>query len=559
MQFFPDVAFAQAHCCSLPMIAAVSGSSSLHKAGLAPIDWAIIAAYGIGTIWLGWYFSRKQESTSEYFVGSGAMNPVLIGVSLFATLLSAISYMSMPGESIGKGPAMMAALLAQPFVFMTVAYLLLPVYKKQQVTSAYELLEAKLGLSVRLLGATMFVLLRLIWMSVMIFIMSSALADVFGVGPDWIPLIAFVAGSVAVVYTSLGGLRAVVITDAMQTILLYGGALTVIGVVTWRMGGLGWFPTTWHENWDKQPLFPSDVATRTTVFGAVLMTYVWGVSTMGADQTSVQRFMAVKDVRASQRALGIQLITSAIVTLTLGLVGLSLLGYFDAHPTELPATLSLKANGDKIFPFFIAHELPPVISGFVVAALLAATMSSIDSGVNSITAVVITDYMDRIGRLTLTDRQHVILSRVLAAVIGLTVILVSSQWGNIPGNFTALTKKVVELLTTPLFGLFFFAVFVPFASPKGVWAGAICGTLTAIAIAFSGPLTYWLHQTFHLDPTSIGATIIEKTNPVTSQRFHTCSDPVSFQWIGPFALAVNITVGTIASLVFPRKVTLESN
>lgn len=523
-----------------------SGAEAL-ETGLWVIDWVIIVAYALGTILLGWYFSRRQRTTSEYFVGSGQMNPILIGISLFATLLSAISYMSMPGESIGKGPAMMAALLAQPFVFLTVAYLLLPVYKRQSVTSAYELLESQLGLSVRLLGATMFILLRLIWMSVMIFIMSSALADVFGVGSDWIPMIAFVAGSIALIYTSLGGLKAVVITDALQTILLYGGALTVIGVVTWRMGGFSWFPTQWNENWDQQPLFPDTLSTRSSFFGAVLMTYIWGVCTMGADQTSVQRFMAVKDVSASQKALGIQLITAAIVSLTLGLVGLALLGYFTAHPDQLSPALDLKGNADKIFPFFIAHELPPVVSGFVVAALLAATMSSIDSGVNSITAVVMTDYLDRFGRSPKNDRQHTIMSRWLAAGIGLFVILVSSQWGSIPGNFTALTKKVVELLTTPLFGLFFFAVFVPFARPRGVWAGAICGTLTAIVIAFSGPLTYWLYETFQVDPAALGAELITKTNPITQQEYQTCSDPISFQWIGLFALTVNIAVGSLVS------------
>ena len=139
------------------------------SAGLTILDWAIIGTYGLGTLWLGWYYGRRQKSTKEYFVGTGRMNPLLIGVSLFATLLSTISYLSMPGEALGKGPVNMMAMFAFPLVFVVVGYGILPLYMKQRVTSAYELLEERLGKSVRLLGAFMFITLRLFWMSLLIF------------------------------------------------------------------------------------------------------------------------------------------------------------------------------------------------------------------------------------------------------------------------------------------------------------------------------------------------------------------------------------------------------
>ena len=124
---------------------AQQGPATSSRAGLATIDWMIIVVYALGTIGLGWYYSRRQSSTKEYFVGTGNMNPVLIGVSLFATLLSTISYLSMPGESLGKGPMYMLSILAVPAVFGFVGFVLLPVYMKQRVTSAYELLETNLG------------------------------------------------------------------------------------------------------------------------------------------------------------------------------------------------------------------------------------------------------------------------------------------------------------------------------------------------------------------------------------------------------------------------------
>lgn len=517
-----------------PCSAAETGTNpEVARAGLAVIDWIIIAIYGCGTIGLGWYYSRKQQSTQEYFVGSGSMNPVLVGVSLFATLLSTISYLSMPGEALGKGPVNMMAMFALPVVFAIVGFGLLPVYMKQRVTSAYELLEERLGLSIRLLGAAMFVILRLIWMSLLIYLTAKALTIMLGVGEDQIPKIALATGFVAVVYTSLGGLRAVIITDLIQTLLLYGGALLVLGMITYDLGGISWMPTEWNPAWDTQPVFSTDLSTRVTVVGTLLNYLVWYVCTSGGDQTSVQRFMATKDATAARWALATQLGVSVIVSLTLGCVGFALLGYFNAHPEFLPSDISLKDNADKVFPHFIAFHLPPGVSGLVVAAMFAAAMSSIDSGVNSITAVVMTDGFDRFGKTPKTERGHVLIARLMAFAIGALVVLASTKMGDIPGNITAMTTKTANLLTTPIFGLFFFALFVPFASPKGVWIGTICGTATAALIAFSGPIFGFVPGTQDLDP-------------------------ISFQWIAPVAIVVDIATGTVGSLVFPRRPAVES-
>ena len=116
---------------------------------MTPIDWAILITYATSTLGLGWYFGRQQKDTNEYFVGSGKMNPLLIGVSLFATLLSTISYLAIPGEIIGKGPIYLTNYIAYPFVFVVLGFVILPVYMRQRVTSAYQLLEERLGFSVR--------------------------------------------------------------------------------------------------------------------------------------------------------------------------------------------------------------------------------------------------------------------------------------------------------------------------------------------------------------------------------------------------------------------------
>ena len=531
-----------------------TGAGDIKARGLHPVDWALIAIYAAATIGLGWYASRRQKNIREYFVGSGNMNPLLIGVSLFATLLSTISYLSMPGEVLGKGPVNMCSLLSLPLSYVVVAYVLLPVYMRHRVTSAYELLETKLGLAVRLMGAGMFIGLRLVWMSLLIYLAAKAMTVMIGVDDKWIPLIVLFTGCVAVIYTSLGGLKAVIVTDFVQTVLLLGGALLVLATITYNFGGFGWFPTQWQDNWDTQPIISFDPKTRITVLGSILSGFIWFVCTAGGDQTSVQRFMATQDARAARRAYATQLTTTVIVTLTLTIVGLALLGYFREYADVLPAGMSIRENADDLFPRYIAFHLPVGVSGLVVSAMFAAAMSSIDSGVNSITAVVMTDFLDRFGIRPKTEKGHVRAARFLAFSIGAVVVVGSSFMENIPGNITEVTQKTSQLFTTPIFALFLFALFVPFAKTAGVLVGAICGIATAVLTAFSGPIVTLLALQFGVDPGIFGVELIHTVDPETGIASVMAQDPVSFQWIGPLSLAVNLLTGTLVSLLIrPRK------
>ena len=584
-----------------------SGTSetAVSTGGLTGLDWVLIGLYALTTILLGWYFGRRRQSRQEYFVGSGQMNPLLIGVSLFATLLSTISYLSIPGEAAGKGPINMTAMLALPLVYLTVGYLLLPVYMRQKVTSAYELLEDRLGLGIRLLGASMFLLLRLVWMSLLIYVAAKAVTIMLGIdywilhyggaqqwvtgvaqkidwmiqfkeGEIWIscvPVIVLFTGFVALIYTTLGGLRAVVITDFMQTALLFGGALLVVLHVTLDSGGFHWFPTKWETNWDTQPLFSWDPRVRITMVGTIVNAFVWYVATAGGDQTSVQRFMATKDARAARLALGSQMCVNALVGITLYIVGFALLGFFRDHPEHL-AGLDLKNDADDLFSRFIANHLGPGISGLVVAAMFAAAMSSIDSGVNSITAVVSTDFLGRFGWQPKSERGQARLSQGLAFSIGVMVVVGSAFMKFIEGNITEVTNKTVNLLTTPIFALFCFALFIRFSRPLGVLIGWFCGTSVAAFIAFSSSSVIFLADWFPSVPSFFGVTLITLYDPEIGEVIATAISeidpetgiphlvqraPISFQWVGLASLAVNLLTGSLASILLNRLRPLKNN
>ncbi len=509
-----------------------AGQGSLASSGLHWIDGVIIALYAFGMIALGFYYRKRQTSTDEYFVGNRTMNPQLIGVSMFVTLFSTISFLSVPGEIYGKGPVLLSQTLAIPLYYLIVGYLVVPAYMRFRVISAYELLEQARGLSVRMTGALMFIMLRLTWMSLLIYLSSQAMLQMLSLGQEKLSYVSLVIGVVAITYASFGGLRAVVITDLLQFCLLFGGALLVVVTVTVRLGGFGWFPTEWNPDWDTQPLFSLDPNVRVTVFGTVLSATLWWLCTAGGDQTAVQRFMSTVDVKAARQSFLMNSVAGAMVSVILALVAFSLLGYFQARPDLLPAGL----GADRLFPHYIVHHLPIGISGLVVSGLFAAAMSSVDSGVNSLTAVVMTDFFDRFRHQPLGESARVRLSQSLALLIGLIVVFACSFLiGEVPGNFLEMTQRTLQLYVGPIFLLFFLSLFVPFSTAWGVVAGAVSALLAGASVSSWSSLNQTI-QSLGWTPPSEWTGIVY----------------FSFQWILPVSLIVGITVGCLVSLLTPK-------
>ena len=490
--------------------------------GITWIDYSIVAVYLGIVLAMGWYYSRRESDGEDYFIATRKhINPVLVGISLFATLLSTISYLGKPGEMINKGPYLLVGqVVAIPFAYVIMGYFVIPRLMRERVTSAYELLEARLGLGVRLLGASLFVVLRLMWMGMLIYMASVALVVMMGIDAKWTPAVSAVSGMVAVIYTSMGGLRTVVLTDVFQFGLLLFGALLTIGIISWDLGGITWIPSQWSPYWDRQPVFSFDPYVRVTVFGAAISMLVWRVSTAGSDQTAVQRYMATKDIKSARRSYLITEISALVVTFVLAMLGLALLGFFSKFPGAMGPGMTLKKDGDKLFPYFISYYIPIGFTGLLVSAVMAAAMSSIDSGVNSITAVTTRDFLQRFGKHPKTKAGELRFARAMAFGIGTIVVVASLFMQYVRGNFIEMTSKTANLVVTPIFVLFILALWVPKATPLAAWVGAACGLATSIFIGFSD---YFLG-----------------------------SPPISFQWMGPAALVVGLSVSLALSWWGPR-------
>ena len=237
------------------------------------IDWLVVAAYAFLMLGVGLFYSRQNKTADDFLLGA-------LGLSLYATLVSTLSYLGNPGEMIAHGPMMITQLASYPLIFVIVGYGLIPLLMRQPVTSAYQLLESRLGVSIRLAGAGVFLLLRLGWMATILFATSSVvLVPLMGLNPSWTPWLCVILGVTTAIYSSTGGLKAVVMTDAIQSITMLLGAVVTLAVITNQMGGVSaWWPTVWPSHW-QDPNWGFNPSIRVSFGMLILSTTLWlGVS-----------------------------------------------------------------------------------------------------------------------------------------------------------------------------------------------------------------------------------------------------------------------------------------
>lgn len=483
---------------------------------MAWLDWVVLAAYGLLMLGIGWYYATRNKTADDYLVGGRRMSPVVVGLSLFSTLVSTLSYLAWPGEVIANGPMFLTQIVAHPLTFLIVGYGLIPLLMRQPVTSAYEILETRLGMGIRKAGAAAFLLLRLGWMATILYATTSiVLIPMLGLSPDWTPLLCILLGIVTVIYSSEGGIRAVIVTDAVQSITMLLGALVTLVVITSRMGGIdGWWPHTRPENWPA-PNWGFDPSSRLSFGIVVFSTLMWHVCTNGSDQMAIQRYLSTRDASTARRTLATSLITDSLVVTLLALTGIALLAFYRAHPADLPAGKTVLEAGDRLFPRFIMTQMPAGLAGLVLSAILSAAMSSLSSGINSTCAVLERDFLSGRSGVSNADGASVRRMKRLSWVIGIIAVALSLLSTVIKGNLIERCFKVVNLLTAPIFVLFFLALFIPWANAAGAWIGLASSIATAVAIAYSEDLG------LHLG--------------------------VSFIWMMPSSLLVGVVVGSLVS------------
>lgn len=454
------------------------------------LDWVVLIVYAAFLLGIGWFYSYYQKSKEDYFLGGGNVHPFISGISMYVSFFSAISYLAVAGEVIKHGPLMsIIVLISAPIIFLIGSYFLIPFFMNLKMISAYEILERPLGVRVRKLGSVIFLTTRIVWMALLIFLASKSMVVMMGWGQEVIIYITILLGIITIVYTTMGGLKAVLVTDVIQFFILLLGAIMTIGMVALKFGGIGsLIPDTWSENWTKVDFISFDPYVRLTVFFAFINTITWWVCTTGSDQMAIQRFLSTKDLKSARQSFMVTQLGQMSIVLVLMFVGFSVLKFYDASPNLLPKGKDLIGDADFLFPHFIASQFPMGMSGLVIAALFSASMSSLSSGINSTSSVLSSDLLPD---LLSSKGQHSELRniKISSGFIGILVVLLSLVIPYVPGNIIEVTAKTNGLFIAPLFNLFFMALFIKKATPFGVVMGSLYGLLTAFLIAFWDVIT----------------------------------------------------------------------
>jgi SSS family solute:Na+ symporter len=455
---------------------------------LTGLDWLVITGYGIAMLVVGFYFSHLNKSADDYMLGGRKMKSWRVGLSLFATMFSAVTYLSLPGEMIKHGPMIWSMVVALPFVYLVVAYFFIPFIMKLEIASAYELLETRLDLRNRLLAASYFLIMRFVWMAVIIYMVSEkVIVPIMGWPEQTALMVSIVMGIVTVIYTSAGGLRGVVLTDVVQSFILFGGTILAIILIAEKLGSFSAIiPSQWPEQWAGWVFF--DTKVRVSFLTAFIATFGWHVCTAGSDQMAIQRYLATRDVTAARRMYLSSIVANLLVFFLLAILGLALFAYFKMNTGQLGAGASVTDGADLLFPRFIVIGLPAGFSGLVLAGLLAASMSSLSSGINSSALSIINDFILRFQKNPVSESRQIKLAKIISFSIGVFIVLLSLLIGNIKGNLLELTYKTINLLTAPLFVPFFMAMFVVKAKPTATFIGTLASGIVAVLIGFSQEL-----------------------------------------------------------------------
>jgi len=397
------------------------------------LDWAVILAYFAGMSWIAWAVRRRARTTEGYFVGGRAMPGWAVGFSIAGTAISSITFMALPADAYKTAWLRMLPNFVLPLGVLAGSLFFLGVYRDGRTTTAFEFLEKRFGASTRLYGAFAFVVGQLLRISLILFLLGQLTHELTGLSPEASILVAgvFVGG-----YTAMGGIEAVVWTDVAETVILTLGGLACLAVVIWKVpGGVGEIVNTaWASHklsfWDlgaDGALHPTTTALTLTEKSVTMMLLVglghW-LTEHACNQNMVQKYCASASMSEARRALWIGCAWMLPLWIAFQFLGTALWVFFQQHPTPTSTgILAGTVTAERIVPHFVVLHLPVGFKGLVVAGVLAAAMSTLNSALNAIATVGVVDVYRRHVAKQRDDRHYLLVARTLSCLATLAMVV----------------------------------------------------------------------------------------------------------------------------------------
>ena len=453
---------------------------------LSNADVIVLLAYLTGVTLMGIYFARRNTNTEEYFVGGRRFKGWVIGLSLVGTSISSISFLAYPGDAYKTAYLRMLPNFMLPAGILIASYIFLPFFRKNRITSAYEYLEMRFGPGVRVYGSITFIAGQMIRISSILYLLALLLQNVTNLN---LVTCIIIGGVFVSFYTVLGGIDAVIWTDVIQTVVLAIGGLLCLGVIVHALPGgvsdifevgraAGKFGFSELRNGLLHPVsWDITVQSKTATMMLVIGLTNW-LTEYSCNQNTVQRYAASRSTHDARVAMWVCALTSIPIWLFFMFLGTSLYVFYQAFPAEAATEMLDGARKtEDILPYFIINELPAGLAGLVIAAALAAAMSSLDSSINAISTVSIIDIYRRHLIRGRDDKHYLFVARWIAIAAGVLMILgavwlASTETKTLQDTLTILGS----LVGGGLFGMYMCGMLTTAADQRAVFCGII-GTL----------------------------------------------------------------------------------
>lgn len=454
------------------------------------IDGTIVGVYLLAVVGVGVFFTRRNRSANDYFRGGQRIPWWVAGCSIFATMLSSITFMAIPAKAFAQDWVYFIGNLMIIAVAPLAVYLALPFFRRIDATSAYEYLEKRFNRAVRMFASALFTLFHVFRMGIVLSLAALAMTSVTPLSPVQSVL---VMGVLSIVYCTLGGIEAVVWTDTLQTLVLLGGALACFAIVVSRTdGGIAGMANIALADGKfrfADPNFGYGSWTIMSLWVVIIGGLGQNISSYTADQAVVQRYMTTPTLRKAARSIW----TNAWLTLPASVLffglGTALYAFYKTHPDQLDPTIA----ADQIFPLFLSTQAPAGIAGLVVAGVFAAAQSTVSTSMNSTATTIVTDFLRPLN-LIRTERGLLNAGRALTLILGIagTGIGLMFVRPGIPSLFDAFLS-ILGTFMGVLGGLFLLGMLTTRGTGAGALAGVIAGVLVVGLIRHTTSIHWFLY------------------------------------------------------------------
>jgi SSS family solute:Na+ symporter len=471
------------------------------------IDLLVLLVYLAGMVAMGIYIGRKNR-TSEHFMKAGGTIPGwAVGMSIFGTYVSSISFLALPGKALGGNWNPLVFSFSIPLAALVAVRFFVPFYRQRGEVSAYEHLEKRFGAWARTYAVGCYILTQLARMATIMYLLALALAPLTG----WsIVSLILVTGVVTIAYAVIGGIEAVIWTDVVQSFVLIGGAVACAAILLFGMpeGPEQLFRIGAENNKFSLGSFGPSLAQPT--FWVVLVYGIFiNLQNFGIDQSYVQRYATARSDAEARKSVWLGGLLYLPISLLFLFIGTALFAYYTVRPELLPAGMDIRAKPDTVFPHFIVAGLPAGISGLVIAAIFAAAQSTLATSINCSATLTLCDLYRRYFRPHASERESFNVLRVGTLFYGLAGTLTALAMIRVRSALDA-WWELASIFSGGMLGLFLLGLISRRANNAGAATGVVAGLIFILWVSlsprFTGSLAAW-QSPFHSFMAVVGGTV----------------------------------------------------